>query len=278
MKKTINVLIFLMLAVSGLYAQEFSLHVRCYISDTLYSHPVIFGYDTAATDGYDGTKWFGNEIPGGEQEWPSPGLGQDVDFQMGGQALNRVYYSPIDIRHKPSGNRFSLQYEIDLLCAGSKSARLEWDKSLIPPIIHHIYLSSSYIQQPRLDMVKTSEFIVPITDTSGLYDGAGKMILTLYYNEDSLAAVGTDEQSTQTMIYPSVLSTNDHLNLWLGSDALVTIQMFDMIGRQISVNSINAIQGINQLPRMSLTPGMYETVVRDNLLGVVRCSQKIIVR
>jgi hypothetical protein len=279
MKKTIGIaIIILVLGTSYVRAQEFSLHVKCYISDTLYWHPVIFGYDSAATDSYDGAKWFSSEFLGGEQEYPPPGVGQNLDFQMGGQALNRVYYGPIDIRKKPTASSFQLQFEIDLLANDATSAKLQWDKSLIPPIIHHIYLNSSYFpSKPRLDMKQTSEFVLPLKDSSGLYNLDGRMILTILYNMDSLDVRNPQMKERKAEIFPTVIASGKQIQLWLDESRPVTVQISDMIGHRMYSGSFDAIAGANRIPAGKLGHGMYFIDVQQSSSGTVLCRQKLII-
>ncbi len=262
-------------------AQEFSQHLYYFINGggTAY-RTVVFGYDSAATDGFEGVKWFNNEFSGGEQEYPTDNF-NDNDCRMGGQAINRPTFGsggPIDIRQKPQMDSFELKFEIDIIARGTTSARLEWDKTLIPPIIKHIFLSSGiFPSRVRLDMKTQSQFVIPVKDSSGLYD---KMILRVLYNQEELGVKNTEVSSERTVIYPTIHQSGEGEYLWLEAEHTVQTSITDMMGRQIYSVKFHGNPGVNELSlsRTLLPSGMYVAEVRDVLRGVVLSRQKILVK
>lgn len=262
-------------------AQEFSLHLYYFIngSGTAY-RTVVFGYDTAATDGFDRAKWFDTEFPGGEQEYPTDNF-NDNDCRMGGQAINRPEFGsggPIDIRKKPALDSFELKFEIDIIARGTASARLEWNKALIPPIIKHIFLSSGiFPSRVRLDMKTQSQFNIPVKDSAGLYD---KMILRVLYNQEELGVKNAEISSEHTLIYPTIHQPGEREYLWLEAPHQVQTVITDMMGRQMYNVTFHGNPGVNELS-LSQTPlpnGMYVAEVRDVSNGKLLSRQKLLAK
>ena len=263
------------------HAQEFSLHLYYFINGggTAF-RTVVFGYDTAATDGFDRVKWFDTEFPGGEQEYPLDSFG-DNDCRMSGRIINRPDFGdggPIDIRKKPALDSFELKFEIDIIARGTASARLEWNKSLIPPIIKHIFLSSGiFPSKIRLDMTKQSQFDIPVKDSATLYD---RMVLRVLYNQEELGVKNAEISLEHTVIYPTIHHTGEREYLWLETTHQVQTVITDMMGRQIYSTTFHGNPGVNELSlsQTLLPSGMYVVEVRDVLNGKLLSRQKLLVK
>jgi len=262
-------------------AQEFSLHIGYYVNDAVTPDRIIvFGYDPTASDQLtDGSKWFNDEFPGGEQEYPSDPFGE-IDCRWGGQVINRPYMGtggPIDIRTKPALDSFQLRFEIDTRAPHLAPVKLTWNSALIPAIIHHIYLSSGvFSTKPRLDMRTQNEFVLPTKDSSGLYD---KMVLTVLYNEENLG-VAKPNTSEETQLFPSVISKGDAVFLSIKEDKTVSLVLTDLMGRSPYSTKVALHSGVNRISDLTvgLPSGLYLAEVTDVKTGVLLSRDKIVVR
>jgi len=280
MKKTF-IICLVLLAVQA-KAQEFSLHIGYFVDGAATpNRTVIFGFDPTASDSLtDGAKWFDSEFAGGEQEYPSDPFG-DIDCRWGGQVINRPYLGtggPIDIRRRPAGESFQLQFELDIKYFGATSVKLSWNKSQIPSIIKHIFLSSGvFPNRPRLDLTTQSEFNLPIKDSSGLYD---RMVFTILYNRDILAVGTANTIGNEVQLYPSVLSASSSLSAWLDKNIDVTVTLKNVLGQPVFTNSISGHNGSNILSHSSLglSNGIYVAEVTDSHTGEMLARQKLIIQ
>jgi hypothetical protein len=263
-------------------AQEFSLHIGYFVNGANSpNRTVIFGFDQSASDSLtDGAKWFDTEFAGGEQEYPSDPFG-DIDCRWGGQVINRPYLGsggPIDIRRRPAGESFQLPFELDIKYFGATSVKISWNKALIPPIIKHIFLSSGvFPNRARLDLTTQSEFILPIKDSSGLYD---RMIFTILYNQDKLAVGSANTIGNEVLLYPSVLSASSTLSACLPVERDITIAVSNLLGQSVFTNSISAHSGANIIHQgsLNLSNGVYIAEVTDSHTGEILSRQKLIVQ
>jgi hypothetical protein len=258
MKKYIALLVFFTaFGNSNAQLPEFSLHVKLFINNDS-ARTVIFGYDPKASDSmlYRKEAWFSDEFPGGEQVYPSAQTG-DLDFRMAGFYINRPELfeegndgGPIDIRKKPVLDSFTLKYEIDLqVVPGTTNARIEWNPQPIPAIINRITLASYHFPDSlRLDMKKTSSFVLPLADSGE--DLYSSMILTLYYNKVNLenASVNSTAQSSdELMLYPNPMDSHSKLHFMMNDNSRLTLSAYDITGKKIFSRSVDAVVGENTL-------------------------------
>jgi hypothetical protein len=279
-----KVIVLLLLCIGlQVRAQEFSLHLQYFVNGSATpNRTVVFGFDPTASDSLtDGVKWLSEEFAGGEQEYPSDPFG-DIDCRWGGQVINRPYLGsggPIDIRRKPTGDHFQLPYELDLRAIGASSVRIAWNKSLIPASINHIFMSSGvFPTRIRLDLKEQSEFILPVKDSSGLYD---RMIFTILYNQDNLGVPAINSENSEIVISPSIIASTTPMTLWLNEDKTVAIKIMDVMGRKISETIMDVHSGSNTIPSTllrTLIPGMYTVQIIEASTSTFLGYQKLIVR
>jgi hypothetical protein len=265
-------------------AQELGLHVTATLAqDTGSRGQVWFGLDATANDSMVDKQWFG-----GEQLIPSLISPGGVDLRMVNRTLNRFYLSAdgydggyIDIRHKPAADSFMLQYEILLSTSDNgDSMHIVWDKTKIPSIVKHIYISSEALSLKyiRLDMTQQSRFDFPMfLDSINMYH---QILVTLLYNEDMLAVKNYPEASgTQAAsLYPTIVTGNSPVYLSLKEAHTVSILLYDMTGRKVRAMQINASEGSNELFGLHLTSGMYVAEIRDESKNIILGRQKLIVQ
>jgi hypothetical protein len=257
MKKYITLMFFLAaFGIGKAQLPEFSLHVKLFINNDS-ARTVIFGYDPKASDSmvYGKETWFSNEFSGGEQVYPSSQPG-DLDFRMAGYYINRpeLYEDgndggPIDIRKKPALDSFTLKYEMDLaVVPGTTNAKLEWNPQAIPAIINRITLASYHFPDSlRLDLKKTSSFVLPLADSgTDLYSS---MILTLYYNTVEIVRAGVTSPSNISSdaltLYPNPMDSRSKLHFIMNTDSRITLSVYDITGRKVFERMTDATAGDN---------------------------------
>lgn len=281
MYRVLLVSVILCCALSA-HAQEFKLKLTYTVDGTPWAKPLYLGYDPSATDTFDHpAKWPMPEYPEGEVEVPPAGFG-NIDCRFTGLTINRPKLGEgcyIDIRQKPTAPSFALLYEIDIIADGATAAKFTWDRSSFPALVKHLYLATSASpNRPRLDMVTTGEFNIPVDSmqATGKYQ---RMVLTLLYNEDSLA-VSSQNAVSRTSVYPTMVEPAQRLHLSLAFASTVDVIVFDALGRAVRSAEMMANEGVNELPSSltQLPAGTYVVDVRDRTIGGQSVRQKFIVQ
>ncbi|MFI5263632.1 MAG: T9SS type A sorting domain-containing protein [Candidatus Kapaibacterium sp.] len=280
MKKLLLIFALIAFVFSNANAQipEFGLRVK-FFRDTATSpnKTIAFGYDPTAADTLEDNgkkppnyKWYPDL--GGEQDAPPGGL--DWDFRLSGAFIGRYSDLPsgslVDIRKKPTGPSFRLQFEIDMIENDLTNVHLEWDNTSIPAIVKHILLASNQdTLHPRLDMKTTSSFSFSRRDSIEHY---GSMILTLYYNSDPAdVAVSALLTSEQLSIYPNPMDSRSKLHFFATADSRLTLSAYDITGKKVFERRIDALAGDNDVAigteDLSSRTGVYLFRLTGNMSG-----------
>ena|GEM_PF-2824494 len=213
-------------------------------------YPVAFGYDARATDGID--------TAFGEAYYPpvvGPG-GFYLAFQ-----ISDTEASLIDIMYKPGTDTFTIQYPL-VLSAFEYPATLSWDRYQIPSQIKAITIAPPGNHTRLMADMTKQDSVVITTDLSSPDYALNWMpaIITVYYNF-APAAVENDFTAdagliSKASVYPNPMVSNSVLDLTMNDAALVTIEAYDVTGRELMYISRNvgpgdAVMGLNTLPKSS---------------------------
>ncbi len=283
MKIWLSVAVISIVLGSQANAQEWSLNVRYIINNNPTPvRTVTFGYDAAASDSMVDNQW-------SESPLPSLGFPGDPDLRMISRVLGRNYLESegnhgglIDIRKKPSLDSFTLGFELSLALPDlANTAYLEWDKSSIPPIIKHIYMSSEAgsLEKYQKDMVVDSRLDIPTAGDSLHY--FDNILIRVLYNTFVLDVFNRTEQGISS-IYPSAAMHDSKRYFNCDKEMTLRLTLTDMLGRKIAQAEAGVHKGINEVPQQLLGaalpgPGMYIIAISDLSGNSTAAMQKIVI-
>lgn len=262
-------------------AQEFKLRISLSVDGSVWPKPVYLGYDPLAADSLTKPgQWPMPEYPEGEVLIPPAGpgstdmrmIGMDIDSARNAILQDGTY---IDIRPKPSSDRFELQYELSLTSDAAQNLKLSWDPNSIPSIVKHVYLKATQVKYTRLDMKTSSEFSIPLDSFKFLL--YSRLILTVLYNQDSLG-VAESTSGDAISVYPTVLERNTSAYVQAAKDGEYALELIDAVGRRVANSTLTLSAGTNRLP-VSFTDrpsGTYTLVFRELHSGVIRTCKLIV--
>jgi hypothetical protein len=238
-------------AVAVTIAQEFKLPVTFSGTNSdgkFRSSQLVIGYDPNASDSMIDVQWSESEPPPFVQQG-------DISVRSVNRTIGRTYLSannddggPVDIRRKPSTSSFILQYEIytssDVFGA---PISVQWDNSLIPPIIKHIILAPEGDPdiKGRLDMVKESQFTITVDiDSINLYN---VILISLLYNQEIMAVHQSGPTQQKITIISNPMDDYTQIDYTLTQDSRITLSLYDVTGKKVYERSAAGATGKNSV-------------------------------
>jgi hypothetical protein len=148
---------------------------------------------------------------------------------------------------------------------------LTWDKSLIPPIIRHIYIEPEKIPpgpgRRRTDMTQTGQLEISNADTLDNYEYT---LVSIYYNTEERSTVRSANTLDRSIsIYPNPIVESSTIGIFLEKPSDVRLSITDMAGRKIKEIEAGRLSGFSSIPlSSSLFPASGAYIIRIDAAGM----------
>jgi hypothetical protein len=219
--------------------------------DALITQRVAFGYDPLATVGQDTVF--------GEEEYPNfggPGGGA-MFFDYPG-ILD--YGTRVDIRPRPAKDSFFIQYELQLY-GSIYPGTLSWDTAAIPQAVTGITVTPKGNPSKLLVDMKRATSVNIVLDNFNYQDWEDATV-TLFYNMAPVLGVHDGPHYpgliANLSAYPNPFSVESKLTLDLTEPSNITVQAYDLTGREVGRMSQVAAGHLEiELPQLIASTGAY---------------------